>query len=70
MINEIGKIREIKNHKKRQVPENKDDEKSTGNTGSGKCLIISPYMQSELYTDFGISQANRTKTTGIYNQSN
>ena len=58
--------RNIESYKRGRSQRTMDGEKSTGNIGSCKILILSSQMQSELCTDFGIYQAD--KKIGIYKQ--
>ena len=63
------KKRKREAYKKGISQRKRDDEKSTGNSGSGKTLTLSLHMKSTLCTDCGMSQSDTPQTIGICNQS-
>ena len=64
------KQRKIEAYKKIRSRRTRGGKNSTGNSRSGKSPTLSSKMQSALCTDCGMSQADITKTIGLYNQSN
>ena len=67
-MNGLKKKEKERRLKKGMYKRTRDGESSTENSGGGKRLTLSSYMQSKLCNDCGMSHSEITKMIGIYDQ--